>query len=184
MPSEKLAEVLAHVGANVRRRRGRLGLSQQELADAAGISRRTVINLEAGQANVSLSAIDTLAAALGATFVDLVSAPTAIPAGIDEVLWTGSGAHSRATLLGSAPATREAQLWTWSLGVGDRYDANPDPAGWHEMVLVTAGRLRIEREDGDVTLDTGGYAIYSSAQRYSYVNAGDVPAACVRIVLS
>jgi transcriptional regulator with XRE-family HTH domain len=177
-------DVLACVAANVRRLRAASGLSQSDLAAAAGISRRTIVNLEAGVANVSLSSLDTIADALGATFVDLVLAPAATPAHIDALLWTGEADDSRAVLLGSAPAHREGQLWTWSLGVGDRYQAHPDPAGWHEMVLVIAGRLRIERETGDVTLGLGDHAVYSSAQNYAYINAGSEVTTFVRVVLS
>jgi transcriptional regulator with XRE-family HTH domain len=182
---EPAATVLTHVGGNVRRWRVRAGLSQQELADAAGVSRRTIINLEAGQANVSLSAVDAIAAAVGATFVDLVRGPTAGSANLDEVLWRGTGAASVAILHGSAPAMREGQLWTWTLAPGDRYDAEPDPIGWHEMLLVTAGRLRIDRElDGTVVVECGEHAVYTSAQSYAYINAGDGPVEFVRVVLS
>ena len=177
-------DVLAHVGANVRRLRVAADLSQAALATDAGVSRRTIINLEAGEANVGLSALDDIAAALGATFVDLVAAPSAPRDAIDEVAWRGESADSVGTLLGSAPATREAQLWTWTLGAGERYDADPDPAGWQEMILVTAGALRVERQDGTTTLTAGRHAIYSSAQTYAYVNDGAEPVRFVRVVVS
>lgn len=177
-------DVLACVGANVRRLRAASGLSQSDLAAAAGVSRRTIVNLEAGSANVSLSSLDTIADALGATFVDLVLAPAATPEHIDALLWKGKGDDSRAVLLGSAAAHREGQLWVWSLEVDDRYEAHPDPAGWHEMVLVITGRLRIERESGDVTLGSGDHAVYSSAQKYAYINAGSEVTRFVRVVLS
>lgn len=178
------SDVLACVGANVRRLRAASGLSQSDLAEAAGVSRRTIVNLEAGSANVSLSSLDTIADALGVTFVDLVLAPAATPEHIDALLWQGNGDDSRAVLLGSAAAHREGQLWVWSLGVDDRYEAHPDPAGWHEMVLVIAGRLRIERESGAVTLGSGDHAVYSSAQKYAYINAGSEVTRFVRVVLS
>src|SRR5262245_29221405 len=116
-------------------------MSQAALAADSGVSRRTIINLEAGEANVSLSALDQIAAALGVTFVDLVAAPSTPREAIDEVVWRGASADSVGTLLGSAPAAQEAQLWTWTLGAGERYDAGADPAGWQEMVLVTDGDL-------------------------------------------
>jgi len=176
--------VLAHVAANVRRLRAVAGMSQAALAAEAGLSRRTIINLEAGGANVSLSALDHIADALGTTFVDLVAAPAAPRDAIDEVAWRGASPASVGTLRGSAPAAHEAQLWTWSLGAGDRYDASADPTGWHELVLVTDGTLRIEREDGVSALAAGQHAIYSSAQAYAYVNEGAAPVHFVRVVVS
>lgn len=184
MSGDPAPEVLTHVGVNVRRLRSAAGLSQQELADASGVSRRTVINLEAGQANVSLSALDTIAEALDTTFVSLVIAPSASREKIDELMWRGSDPSSQATLLGSAPAHVEGQLWRWSLGPADRYDAEPDPDGWHEMIVVTSGELVLELESGSVELAVGGHRVFSSAQRYAYVNSGADVVTFVRVVLA
>lgn len=178
------SSVLAHVGANLRRLRSAAKLSQATLAERSGVSRRTIIKLEAGDANVGLSALDRLAGTLGATFVDLVAAPAAPRDRIDEVAWRGTGDDSIAVLLASAPASTEAQLWTWTLSATERYDAEPDPDGWHEMILVTEGSIRIEREDGAADLGVGEHAIFSSAQRYSYRNTGSTTARFVRVVLS
>lgn len=176
--------VLAHVGTNLRRYRAAADLSQAELAQRSGLSRRTIVSLEAGNANVSLSSLDRLTGPLGTTFVDLVRAPTATSDRIGALAWTGRNDDSRAVLLGSAPAQREAQLWSWSLAVGDRYDARPDPPGWHEMIIVSAGYLLIERDEGPVELGPGEYAIYSSAQMYSYLNVADTTTVFVRNVVT
>jgi transcriptional regulator with XRE-family HTH domain len=176
--------VLGNVGGNLRRFRREAGLSQTALAERSGISRRTIINLEAGEANISLSGLDRLAEALGTSFAMIVAAPTAPASAINEVAWRGRQTESVGTLLGSAPASHEAQLWTWSLGPGDRYDAEPDPAGWHEMILVLEGRLRIQFADSAVRLDPGNHATYSSAQPYAYVNDGDVTVKFARTVVS
>jgi transcriptional regulator with XRE-family HTH domain len=177
-------DVLIHVGENLRRLRTAAGKSQTDLAQNAGISRRTIINLEAGDANISLSGLDRLADALGTTFVELVSPPTADSNRIEALAWRGESPDSRAELLGVAPARHEAQLWRWSLAAGERYDAEPDPAGWHEMLVVTAGRLRVERDDDAATLGPGDFAIYPSDQTYSYVNVHDGSTHFVRTVVS
>jgi len=177
-------DVLAHVGTNLRRLRTAAGLSQTVLAETSGISRRTIINLEAGEANISLSGLDRLAETLGVGFVDLVAAPAASTRDIGALAWRGTTPESEAVLLGSAPARSEAQLWSWTLAAGDRYDADPDPAGWHEMVVVTEGRLRIERDEGPITLAPGDHAIYSSAQSYAYVSVHDGVTRFIRNVVS
>lgn len=182
--SSSRPDVLVHVADNVRRLRVSLGLSQVLLAERAGTSRRTILNLEAGVANMSLSGLDRLAEALGVTFVDLVAAPSSSASRIEAVAWRGASAASEAVLLGSAPAAAEAQLWHWSLEVGDRYDAEPDPAGWQEMIYVTSGRLRILFHESSVDIDAGDFTIYSSAQQYSYVNATDERTSFVRVVAS
>jgi transcriptional regulator with XRE-family HTH domain len=178
------SDVLAFVAQNLRRLRLHSGLSQAALAQASGISRRMIVNLEGGETNISLSSLDRLAEALGASFVDLVSDPEAHSRRIEAVAWRGARPESEAVLLGSVPARSEAQLWTWSLGPGDRYVAEPDPEGWHEMVAVTEGRLHIELATGPITVETSGYAIYSSAQTYAYVNAHDGVTRFLRTVVS
>lgn len=177
-------DVLAHVSSNLRRLRQASGLSQGALAAASGLSRRMIVNLESGDTNVSLSSLDKLADALGVDFVSMIADPAASSQRIDAVGWRGAGPDSEGILLGSTPAAREAQLWQWSLGVGERYQAEPDPAGWHEMVSVAEGRLRIEKEDGLVTIEAGDFAIYSSAQKYAYANAGGTVVRFLRVVVS
>jgi quercetin dioxygenase-like cupin family protein len=80
--------------------------------------------------------------------------------------------------------TPEVQLWSWTLGPGERYDAEPDPAGWQEMVVVTEGRLRVDRDQGPVTLAPGDYAVFSSTQAYAYVNAHHGVTRFIRNVVS
>ena len=87
-------------------------------------------------------------------------------------------------LLASVPAAAEAQLWTWTLEPGDRYDAEPDPAGWSEMILVTAGSLRIEQQNGTIELGVGDHLAFPTAQRYAYLNAGETLARFARVVVS
>jgi transcriptional regulator with XRE-family HTH domain len=176
-------DVLAHVSANIRRLRAAAGLSQEALAQKAGLSRRMLVNLEGGDTNISLAKLATLARALGVEFPTIVADPASSTARIEEVMWRGEGAASAAILLGGAPAHTLAEMWAWSLDVGDSYEAEPDPAGWHEMVFVSQGRLRIAKEDGTVTIAAHGFAIYSSAQQYSYSNAGSEVVHFTRVVV-
>lgn len=166
--------VLAHVGSNLRRARLNAGLSQAALAERSGISRRTIVNAEAGETNISLTGVDRLADALGTTFTALVAATGSLPASINEVAWRGADPVSVAMLLASVPARAEAQLWTWTLGPGDRYEAEPDPEGWHEILLVTTGALHLERRTEAIVMLTEGHHIaFSTAQPYAYANASD-----------
>ena len=59
-------------GAAVRTRRVALGVSQEELADRAGLHRTYVGDVERGIRNISLTNITRLAAALGCKASDLL----------------------------------------------------------------------------------------------------------------
>jgi transcriptional regulator with XRE-family HTH domain len=142
------------------------------------------VQLEGGDTNISLSTLDRIAEALGVDFVAIVSDPMASRRRIDALMWRGGHADSEATLLGTAPASDQVQLWSWSLGPGDRYVAEPDPAGWHEMILVIEGRLLIELDEGNITIGPGEYAIYGSAQNFAYQNVCDATTRFIRNVVS
>lgn len=166
-------DVLAHVAGNTRRLRATAGLSQSALADLSGISRRMIVGIESGEANVSLSTLDRLASALGASFSEIVRSPDAPDnRRIESLAWQGKHAQSRATLLGTAPAHREVELWTWSLAPGERYPAEADAANWSEMLYVVEGYLTVEAAEGTRRVERGDFLIFSSDRPYSFVNEG------------
>jgi len=65
MEKAKAATILGYVAANVRRLRLSRGLTQEALAERAGVSTVHVQRVEAGGANVSVTLLVALADALG-----------------------------------------------------------------------------------------------------------------------
>jgi transcriptional regulator with XRE-family HTH domain len=164
-------DILTHVAGNVRRLRQAGKLSQAALADRAGISRRMIVGIESDGANVSLSTLDRLAAALGTSLAALIRAPDAPDnRRIEAVAWRGANPDSQGVLLGTAPATREAELWLWSLAEGERYESEAESGNWHEMLLVIEGLLVIEAADGRHEIAAGSFLIFSSAEPYVFIN--------------
>ena len=68
------AALLTRLGAEVRRRRTALGLSQEAFAERSGHHRTFVGALERGQMNVSVVGLDRIAEALGCQMGDLIGA--------------------------------------------------------------------------------------------------------------
>ncbi len=66
--SANLDRSLAHVADRVRRLREEANVSQQALADRAGVSRATIARLEAGRGGVTLVTLERVAQAVGQTF--------------------------------------------------------------------------------------------------------------------
>ena len=177
-------EVLAYLSDNVRRLRQTQGLSQQALAERAGLSRRMILAIENQGANVSLSNLDRLAAALGISLSELIRpAERSDNRRIEAVAWRGKAATSQGILLGTAPATREAEMWLWSLGPGERYGSEAGSGGWHEMLLVVDGRLTVEAADGRHEVDAGDFLIFSSAEPYVFANSSGGTVRFVRNVV-
>ena len=177
-------QVLTQVASNVRRLRQTSNLSQAGLAELSGISRRMIVSIETGEANVSLSTLDRIAAALKVRFSELVRPPGATDSRrIETIAWRGAKAESQAVLLGAAPASCEAELWLWSLGEGETYPSEADSRNWHEMLLVIEGKLVIEAGDGRHELAAGDFLIFSSERPYVFSNGGESTVRFVRNVV-
>ncbi|WP_174874830.1 helix-turn-helix domain-containing protein [Vogesella oryzae] len=164
-------QVFSHVAHNLRAARQRSGLSQEKLAASAEVSRRMLVNIEAGASNVSIATLDRLASALGLTFSELVRAPgSEAPVRV----WQGDSLDSHATLLHSLPLPHcTLELWQWQLAAGDSYQAAPDPAGCGEIVEVYSGTLLLSYAGNVLTLQAGATAGYGTEQGYHYHNPGD-----------
>lgn len=181
---EQREDILANLGANVRQVRREHGLSQAQLALDAGMSRRMLAAIEGGATNVSLSVVDRIAAALGIRFTRLVRSPEAEDSRrISALAWRGATRDSRAELLGAAPGSRETELWIWSLAEGETYASEDNSRDWHEMLLVLEGVLIVRFANGDRRIEAGDYFVFSSPERYQFVNGGAKPLRFVRNVV-
>ena len=176
-------EVLQHVSGNLRAARSARGLSQQALADASGVSRRMLVSLEAGDANVSFATLDRLARVLGVTFAELIR-----PAAGGEVpvlAWRGEREGSHAVLLQSHQLGQGAfELWEWRLAAGERYAATPDPAGFHEILYIADGTLTLKIGRRKLAMAAGRSHLFATDTGYEYLNEGEVPCVFLKNVIA
>ncbi len=68
-----IADIRRHVGANLRRFRTALGMSQSRLAERADLNRSYLSMVENGRRNISLDNLVSLALALGIEPVELLT---------------------------------------------------------------------------------------------------------------
>ena len=61
-------------GQNLRRKRQTLGISQEDLAEKAGLHRTYIGSVERGERNVSIDNMERLAVAVGSTIEQLLDA--------------------------------------------------------------------------------------------------------------
>ncbi len=60
----RVAEVLSHIGANVRAARQKAGLTQEQLGEAIGVELRTIQRIEAGRTKLGVETLVLLAEVL------------------------------------------------------------------------------------------------------------------------
>lgn len=173
-----LADIVAQRIGSLRRA---LGLSFDGLAQRAGVAKGTLVQIEGRRANPSISTLCRLAAALGVSVADLVSAPAAPPQAIMAIapgsgrrLWQGP-LGGQALLLAGTPGADMLELWHWVLMPGERFEAATHGKGTREILHVTQGCLRLEVADEVRLIATGGSAIALTDRPHAYANAGDQP---------
>lgn len=148
--------------------------SFDELAIRSGVSKGMLVQIEQGRANPSIATLCRLAAGLGVSVADLISAgdepksPVQIVAPDEaRILWKGPKGGSAVLLVGS-DGPDMLELWSWTLQPGERYEARPHSVGTLELVHVQQGSLTLE-VDGVVHVVAAGASAFARTDRpHSY----------------
>ncbi|OUM42022.1 hypothetical protein B8W73_10445 [Arthrobacter agilis] len=181
-------DLVALVGSTIRQLRAQQKVSVTDLARRADVSRRMLTAIEGGSANASLVTLDKIARALGVDFSVLVRSRRDTPIEIvhdddARAVWAGAAEESAGRVFVTSHSHGAAELWDWTLGPHDRYDAEPDPEGSEEILLVTRGELALAVANDRQVVPTGSAARIATDRSYSYINPSDTPVHFVRIVV-
>jgi transcriptional regulator with XRE-family HTH domain len=173
---DKATALALAIGARAKQERVARGWTLEQLAGAAGVSRRAVINVEQGTANPSVATLLRLSDALGIGLPALVAPPapaslTVTRAGEGAVLWTGTGGGRGVLVAGTEPPD-VVELWDWTLAPGDRHDSEPHATGTKELLQVRAGAVTVEVHDQEVTVQVGDAVSFPGDLTHSYANHG------------
>lgn len=171
----------AAIGGRVRQERQGRGWTLDRLAEAAGVSRRMLVNIEQGTSNPSIGILLKLSDALGVGLPALVEPPMPVSlvkvtrAGDGPVLWQGVSG-GRAVLLAGAPAPDVVELWDWSLAAGERYASPAHAAGTRELLQVLQGTVDVEVAEDTTRLGAGDAVAFPGDVAHAYANGGTEPA--------
>ena len=168
------AALATAIGARVRRERQARQWTLDELAEAAGVSRRMLVNVEQGAANPSVGTLLRLGDALGVGLPTLVGPPEAAAVevtrrGEGAVLWR-SDAGGRGVLVAATQRPDVLELWEWTLCPGDRHESEPHVPGTQELVQVQEGSVTVEVGGRSVTLAAGDAVVFSGDVAHAYAN--------------
>jgi transcriptional regulator with XRE-family HTH domain len=178
---ERTAALAGAIGERVRKERRSRRWTLDQLAEAAGVSRRLVVNVEQGAANPSVGTLLRLSAALGVALPALVEPPHPTPvrvtrAGQGPVLWRGEAGGAGVLVAAATDAPDVAELWDWTLAPGDRHVSEPHSPGTRELLHVQQGTVTVEVADQTVTLGPGDAMGYPGDVAHTYANPRRRPA--------
>jgi len=180
-PATEEAAIAAAVAQRIGSLRKGLGLSFDALAQKAGVSKGTLVQIEQQRANPSVSTLCRLAAALQVSVVDLVAPPhvggktvTVVPADQARRLWSGPNGGS-AVLLAGTPGPDMLEIWNWMLMPGERFVAAVHGRGTRELLHVTMGMLKLEVDGTTSLIPAGSSAIALTDRPHAYANPGQGP---------
>lgn len=152
--------------------------SFDQLAARSGVSKGMLVQIEQGRANPSIATLCRLAAGLGVSVADLISADRDVRSPVqvvaaDEtrILWKGPKGGSAALLVGSEGPDM-LELWRWTLQPGERYQARPHAVGTLELVHVQHGVLALEVDGVAHALPAGTSAFARTDRAHAYACSG------------
>lgn len=174
---DQTSALASAIGARVRQERRARSWTLDRLAEAAGVSRRMVVNVEQGAANPSVGTLLRISDALGVGLPALVEPPRRRPVtvtrtGEGATLWTG-GAGGRGVLVAGTRPPDVLELWDWTLEPGEQHASEAHTPGTQELLQVHAGALRLEVADQSVTLGAGDALAFPGDVEHSYVQVGE-----------
>lgn len=168
------------IAGRVKQERQSRAWTLDQLADAAGVSRRMLVNIEQGTVNPSVGTLLRISEALGVGLPALVEPPSTKPVkvirrGEGAALWTGE-CGGRGVLVAGMELPDVLELWEWTLGHGDRHVSEPHARGTVELLQVQDGRLTVVVGEQSITLEAGDALTFAGDVAHSYANAGMDPA--------
>ncbi|WP_280952642.1 helix-turn-helix domain-containing protein [Neorhizobium alkalisoli] len=181
------AVVSSTLATRIRTLRQKRVLSLDALAKKTGLSKGTVVALENGKANPSISVLCRLAAAFSLSVSDLLAAPVegasgAIERTTPQILWS-SPHGSRAQLQASTSGQTMFELWTWTMVPGDVFRAEGHSPNTRELITVFEGVVRISVGADTIVLNANESARLVTDQDHSYQAEGELPARFTMAVL-
>jgi transcriptional regulator with XRE-family HTH domain len=162
------------VGERLRAARRERRLSLGALAEAAGIGKGSLSELENGIRNPTLSTLYALAGALGVPLAALL-------AGRAGAMVASPGIEAR-LLDVSYEGGHTVEVYRLRILPGEFHPSVPHGPGVTEHLFVTAGRARVGRLGAETEIGAGESAQWVSDVPHGYIALGDGPVESVLII--
>jgi len=166
-----------HLGARVKQLRAASNWSLEALANASGVSRSMLSQIEREQANPTLAITLRIAQAFGMTLGDLLEVPgvtssvTVIRAA-DHAYHYRSDRNCRIRTLSPLNLEKDVEFYEVQLQSGGALRSSAHFEGTREFLTVQKGQVRVESAGDDETLNPGDSASYRADVPHAIINVG------------
>ncbi len=166
-----------HLGSRVKHLRAGRNWSLEDLANASGVSRSMLSQIEREQANPTLAVTLRIARAFGLSLGELLELPGAastitVIRADDHTYHYRSDKDCRIRTLSPLNLEKDVEFYEVRLQPGGALRSSPHFEGTREFLTLQRGRLRVESGDDVEELNPGDSASYRADIPHALVNAG------------
>ncbi len=175
-PKEPSSDLAPVVGKNLRRLRTERGLSLERLAQASGVSRAMLGQVELGQSAPTINVLWKIAKSLDVPFSALISTTVEAPVRVlrekdaKRLLSSDGSFSSRALFPYDEP--RRVEFYELVLSPKGVESAEPHAAGTIENLVVAKGQLTLETGGERYELSAGDALLFEADKPHAYRNPG------------
>ncbi|MDB5388025.1 MAG: helix-turn-helix domain protein [Planctomycetaceae bacterium] len=166
-----------HLGRRVKHLRTERGWSLEDLANACGVSRSMLSQIERKQANPTLAVTVRIANGFGMSLGELLQIPeastsVAVIRAEDRAFHYRSDKHVRIRTLSPLNLEKDVEFYEVQLQPDGALRSAPHFKGTREFLTVQTGQIRVESGDDSETLNPGDSANYRADVPHAIINVG------------
>jgi transcriptional regulator with XRE-family HTH domain len=186
--AEPAEAINRHLGSRVKQLRAGRGWSLEALANASGVSRSMLSQIEREEANPTLAVTLRIARAFGLSLGELLDMPGAASAvtvirADDNAYHYRSDKDCRIRTLSPLNLEKDVEFYEIRLQTGGALRSSPHFEGTREFLTVQKGRVRIESAGDTEELAPGDSASYRADVPHAILNSGRGEATVLLIVI-
>ena len=185
---EQADAINRHLGGRVKHLRAARGWSLESLANASGVSRSMLSQIEREQANPTLAVTLRIARAFGLSLGELIEMPGAASAvtvirSNDHTYHYRSDKSCMIRTLSPLNLEKDVEFYEVRLQPGGALRSSPHFEGTREFLTVQKGRLKVESAADAEELNPGDSASYRADVPHALVNTGKTECIVFLIVI-
>ena len=182
------AAINRHLGARLKALRKERNWSLEALANASGVSRSMLSEIEREQANPTLAVTMRIAQAFSMTLGDLLEVPQAsssvqVIRANDPAFHYKSDRNCRIRTLSPLNLEKDVEFYEVRLQPGGALRSSPHFEGTREFLTVQKGHLKVESGRDTEALGAGDGASYRADVPHAIVNTGKTEAIILLVVI-